>query len=436
MLNRLQGLNETIKVAVIGIGTMGKGLLYQTTITPGIECVAIADIDINGCIEAARWLGIPHRVVQTQNQLDDAINDGYLAICEDGNMVAKAASVEAVVEASNTIREGAEHAMTAIKHQRHLILMNADIDLIFGPHLMKLAHEAGVTYTSCDGQQHAHIGKLFKDMQLWGFDPVMAGSISGTIDRDANPTSVIAQVGAFNKDTRDVTAIADGTRLNVEMALVANALDMVTAIPGMYGFQAESVHDVLSLYDLEILHSLNKPVVEYLEGASPTGGAFTVGYCDNPFQAEMMRGMMMGNGPFYVFYQPYHLRHVQAIANIARAVLDDAPLLEPTYGLRTNVYSYAKSDLRAGQALDGVGGYNTYGLIENCPPINEDWGLPIGLAEGVVLRRDVAKDEKVNLMDVEFDPTLLEFDLFFKSQKRDLVYVPEAAFRPGQYTHW
>lgn len=436
MLSRLQNLQETIKISIIGVGTMGKGLLYQASITPGIECVAIADVEVHKCVDAARWLGIPHRVVNTQNEMDDAINDGYLAICEDGNMVSKAASVEAVVEASSSISEGAEYALTAIKHKRHLILMNAEIDLVFGPHLMKLAQEAGVSYTSCDGGTHTAISNLFDDMQLWGFDPVMAGGILGTLDRTANPTKMTAQADLRDADYRVCTALADGTHLNIEMALVANALDMVTAVPGMYGFEAQTVHDVLSLYDLKILHSLHKPVVDYLLGAQPHGGVFTVGFCDNPHQASMLSQYQMGNGPFYVFYRPYRLRHVEAMAQIAKAVLDDAPMMQPTYGLRTNVYTYAKTDLRAGQTLDGVGGYNTYGMIENCPPINEDWGLPICLADGVVLRRDLGKDEKVSLMDVEFDPTALEFELYFKSQKRDLVYVSEAAFRPGQYTHW
>jgi len=56
--------------------------------------------------------------MSTINEMNDAINEGYLAICEDGNMAAKAVAVEAVIEASGTIREGAEFALTTIKHKR------------------------------------------------------------------------------------------------------------------------------------------------------------------------------------------------------------------------------------------------------------------------------------------------------------------------------
>ena len=436
MLARLQELKETIKVAIIGVGAMGKGLLYQSAITPGIECVAIADLDLDKCVRAAKWLNIPHRVVETQNEMDDAINDGHLAICQDGNLAAKAASVEVVIEASSAIRAGAEFALTAIKNQRHLVLMNAEIDLAFGPHLMKLAHDNNVTYASCDGDQHGVIRKLYDEMTLWGFEPVMAGNIKGYLDRYANPTMIIPEADKRNLDYHMCTAYTDGTKLNIEMSLVANALDMVTAMPGMYGHRANHVSEVLDLYDMELLHSLNKPVVDYILGAEPGGGVFTVGFSDNPYQMDMMKYYKMGDGPYYVFYRPYHLCHVEAMEYVARAVLDDKSLLEPTYGFKTNVYAYAKKDLRAGQTLDGIGGYTCYGMIENCPPINEDSWLPICLTEGTVLRRDISKDEKISLLDVEFDPTALEFDLYFKSQKRDFVDAQEFAFRPGQYTHW
>ena len=436
MLARLQALKETIKIGIIGVGAMGKGLLYQALITPGMECVAIADIDPNRCIAAAEWLQIQYKVVSNQNEMDDAVNDGYLAICADGNMVARAASVEAVIEASSSIRAGAEYALTTIKHRRHLILMNAEIDMIFGPHLMKLAQDNGVTYASCDGDQHGVIRKLWDEMRLWGFDPVMAGNIKGYLDRYADPTSIIPEADKRNLDYKMCTAYTDGTKLNIEMALVANALDCVTAIPGMYGHRANHVNDVLDLYDFDMLHSFNKPVVDYILGAEPNGGVFTVGFSDDPYQMDMMRYYKMGDGPFYVFYRPYHLCHVEAMEYVARAVLDDQSLLQPTHGFKTNVYTVAKRDLQAGDILDGLGGYNAYGLIENCPPINEDWGLPICLSEGVKLLRDVPADGKINLTDVEFDPTALEFDLYFKSQKRDLVHADNLTFRPGQYTHW
>jgi predicted homoserine dehydrogenase-like protein len=65
--------------------------------------------------------------------------------------------------------------------------------------------------------------------------------------------------------------------------------------------------------------------------------------------------------------------------------------------------------------LDGLGGYNCYGLIENCKPLNGRNRLPILLAEHVKLKRDVRKDEMINFEDVIYDATDYAFDLFFKT---------------------
>ncbi len=152
--------------------------------------------------------------------------------------------------------------------------------------------------------------------------------------------------------------------------------------------------------------------MDYLLGARPDGGVFAIGRCDHPYQRAMMAYYKMGKGPLYLFYRPYHLCHVEALGCVADAVLDGRSLLEPVHGLRTNVYAYAKRALGAGATLDGIGGYTCYGMIDNCTQAEAHPGLPICLADGVTVIRDVAKDEAIRLDDVAYDPTSFEFDLF------------------------
>ena len=64
----------------------------------------------------------------------------------------------------------------------------------------------------------------------------------------------------------------------------------------------------------------------------------------------------------------------------------------------------AKRDLKAGECLDGIGGFCTYGLIENTAAARSAGALPIGLSEGCVLRRDVSKDDVLSFEDVD-EPT-------------------------------
>jgi predicted homoserine dehydrogenase-like protein len=120
----------------------------------------------------------------------------------------------------------------------------------------------------------------------------------------------------------------------------------------------------------------------------------------------------MGAGPYYVFYRPYHLCHIEAIGTVVDAVREGVTLLRPDHGLRTNVYAYAKVDLRAGQTLDGIGGYTCYGMIENVADRDDSPGLPICLAEGVVLDRDHARHERIGMADVRYEPDRLDFALY------------------------
>jgi predicted homoserine dehydrogenase-like protein len=205
----------------------------------------------------------------------------------------------------------------------------------------------------------------------------------------------------------------DGSKLAVEMALVANALGLSAPIPGMVGPRVDHVRDVLDHFDFDAIHR-SGPVVDYVLGAQPDGGVFAIGHCDNAYQRSRLSTLKMGAGPFYVFHRPYHLCCVEAMRTIQEAV-NGRPLLQPWCGFRTNVYAYAKKDLRAGERLDGFGGYTCYGLIENCARATVAPGLPICLADEVTLVRDARKDERLAWSDVRYDPADPAFAMYARA---------------------
>jgi len=417
MLSRLKTLQGGIKTAIIGIGSIGKGLVYQSHITPGIECVAIADIRIDRAIACAKWLGRDYRIVHDLQAMHDTIRRGQLAVSEDGGLLARCEMADVLIESTNAIAAGGQHGITALEHHKHLVMMNYEADLMFGPYLLRLAQNNGVVYTSCDGDQPTVIKHLIDELQLWGFELVMAGNIKGYLDRYVNPTTIIPEADKRNLDYKMCTSYTDGTKLCIEMAVLANALGLRTAVPGMCGPRANQVHDIFDLLDLDALWDGKQPLVDYVLGAKPTGGVFAIGYTDNQFQQFTLDWFppKMGPGPFYMFYRPYHLGHIEAMACVAEAFLDGRSVLQPNFGFQTNVYAYAKRDLKKGEQLDGMGGYACYGLIENCAENDERPGLPICLADNVTLNRDVAKDEKIFMDDVSYDPDEAQFKLFFKA---------------------
>ncbi|ABW67014.1 homoserine dehydrogenase [Desulfosudis oleivorans] len=401
-----------IRIGIIGIGSMGKGLVYQAHITPGVRCVAVCDTDVKRCTAVLTWLHIPHSIATSRAVMEDVTRRGEVAVCEDGLWVAECADVDVVIEASSAILPAAEFALATLNSGKHLVLMNSEIDLLFGPLLADIARKNGVVCTSCDGDQYGVLKHQIDDLALWGLDLVMAGNIKGFLDRSANPTSIVPEADIRNLDYRMCTSYTDGTKLNIEMAIIANACGLITTTPGMHGPRAAHVQDVFNCFDFDALWKDRRPFVDYILGAEPGGGVFVIGHCDNPYQREMLAYYKMGPGPFYLFYRPYHLCHIEAMGTVLQAARRQTPFLVPDYGFQTQVYAYAKRDLKAGEVLDGIGGYCCYGLIENFKENHASPGLPIGLADNVALRRDVPEQGRISLDDVSYDPARLDFALF------------------------
>jgi predicted homoserine dehydrogenase-like protein len=264
------------------------------------------------------------------------------------------------------------------------------------------------------------ISQLIQETQLWGFELVMAGNLKGYLDRYSNPETIIPEADKRGLDYYACASYADGTKLSIEMALVANGYGMRAAVPGMYGPRTGEVLDVFDAFALDEMWKDRRPAVDYMLGAKPVGGVFAVGYCEHPYQQFMLSWFpaQQGEGPFYVFHRPYHLIHIEAMHTVAMAALEGEALLAPDCGFKTNVYAYAKKDLKAGEILDGIGGFSCYGKIENCEENRTKPGLPVCLIEKVAAKRDIKKDEKIFFEDVKIPGGSDNFELFDEAVAR------------------
>ncbi len=416
MLKRLSKLEQPIRVGIIGAGAMGKGLLYQCSITPGMRCVGISDIDTSKAIDALNSLGIPNRQIGSPEGMREISDTNLAAACIDSQLLIDADHVDVIIEATSSILEGAQYVIKALQVGKTVVLMNSEIDLAFRPYFDQIAVENDTVCSSIDGDQYGVISHLIDDMHMWGFQLVLAGNIKGFLNRQANPTNIIAEADQRNLDYRMCTAYTDGSKLNVEMALVANTYGLRCDIPGMNGLRAVNVGDALRSYDLNTFRN-NGAVVDYIIGAEPGGGVFAIGYHEHPYQQYMLNYYKMGHGPYYLFYRPYHLCHIEAMESVARAYLDNNPLLAPVAGYQTEVYAYAKHNLKIGEYLDGLGGYTCYGQIDNS---NGQWqveGVPICLSDKLRLKRSVRGGQPVMLQDVDWLSSSDAFQLYAKSRE-------------------
>jgi predicted homoserine dehydrogenase-like protein len=198
-----------------------------------------------------------------------------------------------------------------------------------------------------------------------------------------------------------VTSFADGTKISFEQAVVANATGMTVAQRGMTGIEHPGhVDELTKSYDVDMLRELGG-IVDYVVGSKPGPGVFVLATHDDPKQRHYLNLYKLGEGPLYSFYTPYHLCHFEVPLSVARLVLCGDAVMQPIDGPKVDVVATAKTDLKAGTVIDALGGYHSYGQAETYDASRTERLLPMGLAEGCKLLRDVRKDQVLTYADVE-----------------------------------
>ncbi|KOP27355.1 NAD(P)-dependent oxidoreductase [Hapalosiphon sp. MRB220] len=416
---------KPVKVGMIGAGFMGRGIANQiANSVPGMELVAISNRNLNAAKRAYSEAGIENfQVANTVTELEAAIASGGYAVTEDAMLLCRAEGIDALIEVTGAVEFGAHVIMEAIAYRKHVIMMNAELDGTIGSILKVYADKAGVILSACDGDQPGVQMNLYRFVKSIGLTPLLCGNIKGLQDPYRNPTTQEAFAKRWGQKAHMVTSFADGTKISFEQAIVANGTGMKVAKRGMLGYDFNGhVDEMTKMYDVDQLKELGG-IVDYVVGAKPGPGVFVFGTHDDPKQQHYLNLYKLGEGPLYSFYTPYHLCHFEVPLSVARAVLFQDYVLSPLGAPIVDVVTTAKIDLKAGETLDGIGYYMTYGQCENSNIVQEQNLLPIGLAEGCRLKRDISKDQVLTYDDVELpegrlcDQLRAEQNAYFASAK-------------------
>ena len=403
-LAKRQAEGNPLRVALVGAGFMGRGIALQICKSvPGMELVAIANRDIEKARNAYLQADVLEpREVRTVDQLEDNIRNDIYSYTNDPFLLCKAVGIDAIIEVTGAIEHAANITLHAIENKKHVILMDAELDGTVGPILKVYADRAGVVLTNADGDQPGVMMNLFRFVSSLGVKPVLCGNIKGLHDPYRNPTTQEGFAKKWGQNPAMVTSFADGTKISFENAIVANGTGMHVGQRGMYGPSlppGTPLKEVLGLYPMEDLLEGNG-IVDYVVGAEPGPGVFVLGTHDHPIQQHYLNLYKLGEGPLYLFYTPYHLCHFEVPMTVARAVLFQDAALSPIGKPYVEVVAAAKTALKSGQVIDGIGQYMTYGLAENAEVRAAENLLPMGVAEGCILKHDVEKDQVLTYDDV------------------------------------
>lgn len=393
------------RVAMVGAGYMGRAIALQICkYVQGMELVVISNRTLEGAERAYREADVKDvQAVSGVAELEDRVARGLPSVTDDPALACRAGGIDAVIEVTGTVQFAAEVILDAIRHGKHTVAMNAEVDGTVGPILKTYADRAGVVFTNAEGDQAGVIMNLYRFVRGMGVRPVLCGNIKGLHDPYRNPTTQEGFARTWGQKVHMVTSAADGTKISFEQAIVANATGMRVARRGMFGPTVETgtrVEDIAGVFPLEDM--LEGPgIVDYVVGADPAPGVFVLGTQDHPRQQHYLKYYKLGEGPIYCFHTPFHLCHFEVPNTVARAVLFADAAIAPAGGPRVDVVATAKRDMEAGEVLDAMGGYTTYGLAENSQVVHGEALLPIGLAEGCRLVRPKKKDEVISYRDVE-----------------------------------
>ena len=391
---------KPIRVGMIGAGAAGRAIALQmATPPPGIRLAAIVNRTREHGERAFREAGISEwRNVQSVREAELAIDHGIPVLTDDPSVVTGCGAVDLIIEGTGTIEYATRVVLDAFDHGKHVVLVNAELDSFLGPVLKTRAERAGVVITHTDGEEPGVAMTLLRYLRGTGLRPVAAGNLKGMVDHYRNPDTQRGFAQKYDQDPKRVTSFADASKLSMETTVLANATGFRAGRLGMYGPPCEHVRELASLLPADQM--LSTGLVDYALGAAPHTGAFVIIYEDNKLKQAQMGYVKMGDGPFYVFYTPFHLPHIQIASTIGRAVLHGDATVAPLEGPVCEVISIAKRDIKAGERLDGIGGFCAYGLIENSDTARSINALPLSLSEDCVLRRDVKKDEVISFADV------------------------------------
>jgi len=399
-----------VRVGVIGAGKFGSMFLNQVPFSPHLSVVVIADLDPERARAACRTVGWHDDLISRTRFTDDGMD-----LIADPD-------VEVVMEITGSPAAGCAHALAAAQHGKHIVMVNVEADVLAGPVLAAAHRSAGTVYSMASGDQPALVCEIVDWARTCGLDIVCAGK--GTRFQpefhDVTPDDVWTHYGlsseqaaAAGMNSQMFNSFLDGTKSAIEMAAITNATGLSAPSDGLKfpAVDFDNLQNVLIPADagglldgegfVEVVASEHRGETSEMHNHL-RWGVYAVFKAPNQYARDcfLQYGLKTDQSGYYAaMYRPYHLIGLELGVSAANAAIR-GEATGSTAAWRGDVVAVAKKDLSAGDTLDGEGGYTAWGKLMPADASHRSRALPIGLAHGVSLIRQVKHGATITYDDV------------------------------------
>ncbi len=424
-LTEREATGRPIRIGLIGAGKFGTMFLTQVRRTPGMHLVGLADLDVSRAksqLASAGWDAAQYAA----DSLGDALKSRTTSVTDDADALIACPDIDVIVEATGDPKTGIRFALAAIAHGKHIVMVNVEADALAGPLLARKARSAGVVYSLAWGDQPALICEQVDWARACGFKVIAAGKgtrYHPTYHR-SNPDSVWEILDKYLKiddrasiNPKMFNSFIDGTKSGIEMTAVCNATGLKPQTNGL-GFPPASRFELADICKpkseggalemagvTEVVSSVDREERDVPHHLAM--GTFVVFEGESAYARQCFREyhlMPDTSGRYAALYRPTHMIGLELGISVASVALRGEPTGAPV-DFVSDVVATAKRDLRAGEMLDGEGGFCVWGKQMPAQASLDAGCLPLGLAHQIRLRSDIAEGAVLRWSDVDYDST-------------------------------
>ncbi len=363
-------MEKISRVGIVGSGFLAKGLIMALEEQPDL---AVSKVLTHSKI--AERTDFPRQEILT-NSVNELIENCELVVECSGDAIHATVVIDRVMAASLPV-----------------VTMDSEFQVTTGSYFARRGF-----ITEAEGDQPGCLAALRENAIQMGFKPFVYGNIKGFLNNTPTRDEMEFWGRKQNLRLNIVTSFTDGTKVQFEQALVANGLGAGIVKSGLSGISSEDVNSGARAL-AEQAKTLGYPISDYIISPNSPPGVFIVAEHDERQKAYLIN-YKMGEGPYYVLLQNYHLCHLEVAKTIRRVLSGGGVLLNNGENPTISVAAIAKLPLAPGHIIkQGIGSFEVRGIAVR---ISENKGhIPIGLLANAVVTRNIEPGQQISFDDIE-----------------------------------